>query len=245
MSPILACGDPVTVVDMSLRRVVEDLLGADGSGADRVAPGDDRASAALEAAGHGDLGAELYGEALVHFADTAPLEQAEALSTIVTEASAVPIDPELDPPTSEGETIDDVEPVTDGAEAPDLADEDPDVLDNDLIEAPNPAVDGAPAVDDRLDTDDVGVSGAARSTDGFGAGAAGDPAVDTPSDAFDRVGEDGADADLDGTTPLAVTPDPLDALDAASADGPGDADLLDDLDLVDDTGDEPDLLLDE
>ena len=97
MSPIPRSGTPGTVGDMRLRRVLEDLVGADGSGASDATPGSDAGRAALDAAGHGNLAPELMGEALVHYADAASLEVADALSPIVTAAGAVPFDPELDP----------------------------------------------------------------------------------------------------------------------------------------------------
>ena len=77
--------------------MLEDLVGDDGSGAPDAAPDSDAGRAALDTAGHGDLAPELMGEALVHYADAASLEVADALSPIVIAASAVPFDPELDP----------------------------------------------------------------------------------------------------------------------------------------------------
>ncbi len=244
MSPILACGDPVTVVDMSLRRVVEDLLGADGSGTDGLAPGDDRAAAALEAAGHGELEPELYGEALVHFADTAPLEQADVLSPIVTEASAVPIDPDLDPPTPVDATDDGVEPAVDGAGDPDPGDDDPDVLDSDSIDTGETALEEGTALD------------RGSESDGFGSGAGLDTVAGTPSDRADTIDEGGTDRTSLDARPgepdvalVADPPDPLDPLDPfdpTAAEGSDGAGLAEGLELVDEPDDiDPDLLLDE
>ena len=233
MSPILGAGDPVTVDDMSLRRVVEDLLGADGSGTEGLAPGDDRAAAALDAAGHGELEPELYGEALVHFADTAPLEQADALSPIVTGASAVPIDPDLDPPTPVGATDDEVAPGVDGAEdaqASDRGDEDPDAFDSDPIEGDDPAVAEGTVLD------------GGSESDGFGSGAELDPAAGAQSDST------ALDAHP-GEPDVAVVPDPFDPLDPfdpTADEGSDFAGLAEDLELVDEPDDvDPDLLLDE
>ena len=60
--------------------------------------GDDaaRADEALAASGHGDLPPDLVAEAVVNYADTAPVEVAEHLAPFVTAHSAVPTLDEVD-----------------------------------------------------------------------------------------------------------------------------------------------------
>ncbi|MGH1501962.1 MAG: hypothetical protein ACRBI6_00265 [Acidimicrobiales bacterium] len=78
---------------MTLRDAIEGLLG----------PTTQRPAAdALADEGHDSLGSDLFGTALGHYADTAPIEQADALAPIVTRTSSVPFEaddlPESDLP---------------------------------------------------------------------------------------------------------------------------------------------------
>ncbi len=71
-----------------LRDVFADLTGGSS------APGDSQEEL-LAAAGHPDLPGELAAEAVVNFADTAPVEVAEHLAQFVMAHSPVPLDPAL------------------------------------------------------------------------------------------------------------------------------------------------------
>jgi len=154
MSPIASTTGRVTVEAMSLRRVVDGLLGPDGSGASTAGPDADEARAALDADGHGELPSELYGEALVHFADATPLVQADALRPIVVEASAVPVDPELDP-IVEPDTESDIESW----------DADDPEADLDVDDSVDPDLDGAGL--DRADLDGADLGGESADPDAF------------------------------------------------------------------------------
>jgi hypothetical protein len=85
-----------------LKDVFADLLGGDGGG--RPDPG-----AALAAGGHPDLPPELVAEAVVSYADTAPVEVAEHLAPYVTQASGVPtVDPDSAAPEPDLRTLGDL-----------------------------------------------------------------------------------------------------------------------------------------
>ena len=62
---------------MTLRGVIQDLL-----------RGSDDAEAMLADDGYGDLPAEMFGQALSSYADTAPMAEADALSPVLTTLDA-------------------------------------------------------------------------------------------------------------------------------------------------------------
>lgn len=88
MSPICPMGWLTMVADVTLRDDVRAMLVGREPDADALGDG-----AGLDI---GDVPAELVGTALSHFADTAPLADADALAPIVTAASPIPFDAELD-----------------------------------------------------------------------------------------------------------------------------------------------------
>jgi hypothetical protein len=112
--------------------------------------GDDaaRAEEVLAASGHGDLPPDLVAEAVVNYADTAPVEIAEHLAPFVTANSAVP-------------TLDEVDGDADWsallATAPAVgADLDADLVPD--VDAPGATDDDAPGTDDAsVDDVDFGV----------------------------------------------------------------------------------------
>jgi len=81
---------------MRLRRLVDELVGTGALSTPDAAPDAIKTRDALDETGHLGLDPELFGEALVHYADTAAIEIADALAPIVTDASVVPFDRELD-----------------------------------------------------------------------------------------------------------------------------------------------------
>lgn len=70
--------------DVTLRDAIDGLLANPEPGVDP--------SAALAEAGFGDVSPELFGTALSHFADSAPLPAADALAPIVTRVGPVPFE---------------------------------------------------------------------------------------------------------------------------------------------------------
>ncbi len=135
-----------TLNDVTLRDAIDGLLSNTDPGADP--------SAALAEAGFGDVSAELFGTALTHFADAAPLPTADALAPIVTRVGPVPfeesdlpdadIEPGLDPFDLFAEVNPD--PSAFDGSAPELpsTDDDPSDLDVDTT-VDEPAL---PSVDD-------------------------------------------------------------------------------------------------
>lgn len=73
-----------TLTDVTLRDAIDGLLENSDPGVDP--------SAALAEAGFGDVSPELFGTALSHFADSAPLPTADALAPIVTRVGPVPFE---------------------------------------------------------------------------------------------------------------------------------------------------------
>lgn len=88
---------------MSIRDAIEQLLTgetlAEGQGGDPAA--------ILAEHGHQDVPTELFGTALVHFSDTAPLAQADALAPVVTRVSPIPFEEDDLPPLEGAEGIED------------------------------------------------------------------------------------------------------------------------------------------
>ncbi len=88
----------VYIDDVTLRDAIDGLLANPDSGVDP--------SSALAEAGFDDVPADLFGTALSHFADAAPLATADALAPVVTRVGPVPfeagdlpetdLDPQLD-----------------------------------------------------------------------------------------------------------------------------------------------------
>lgn len=73
-----------TVRFMSIRATISGLLAGDGELSDPAG--------ALEDAGYDNIPAEAFGTALTHFADTATLEEADALAPVVTLTGPVPFE---------------------------------------------------------------------------------------------------------------------------------------------------------
>lgn len=72
---------------MTIRNTITQLLSGDETGTAQPNPAE-----ALAESGFGDVPADLFGTALTHFSDTAPLPQADALAPIVTRAGPVPFE---------------------------------------------------------------------------------------------------------------------------------------------------------
>lgn len=86
---------------MTIRHAIDQLLtGETASGEATSDP-----ASVLSEQGFDDVPSELFGTALVHFSDTAPLEQADALAPVVTRVSPVPLE-ETDLPAVEGAEFD-------------------------------------------------------------------------------------------------------------------------------------------
>lgn len=75
---------------MTIRTAIEQLL----SGPLGFGDGSSDPAEALAEQGFGDVSGELFGTALEHFSDTAPLAQADALAPVVTRVSSVPYEAE-------------------------------------------------------------------------------------------------------------------------------------------------------
>jgi hypothetical protein len=187
-----------------LKDVFAELTGDDAARADEV----------LAAGGHGDLPPDLVAEAVVNYADTAPVEVAEHLAPFVTAHSAVPPLDEVDGEADWSALLASAPAVEADLDAdldPDLAPDAVDATDASDIDAP-----GTDDVDFGVGADDVSeIDFAVEADDDASLEAA--PVEDEPAapadDAYDEVGapidlsdvegvdDDGDDvdpADLDG-----------------------------------------------
>jgi hypothetical protein len=81
-----------------MRDAIDAMIDALGVGADP--------SAVLAEHGYGDLPPDTFSSALVHFADRAPLDVADALAPIVTRVSPVPFEAEDLPPSEADDLLD-------------------------------------------------------------------------------------------------------------------------------------------
>jgi hypothetical protein len=179
--------------------------------------GDDaaRAEEVLAASGHGDLPPDLVAEAVVNYADTAPVEIAEHLAPFVTANSAVP-------------TLDEVDGDADWsallATAPAVeADLDADLVAD--VDAPGATDDDAPGTDDASGTDDrSGTDDASVDDVDFGVGAEDASEIDVAAET-DRPDDD---ASLDDAPVEDGPAAPDDVYDEAGApidlSGPSDVD---------------------
>jgi hypothetical protein len=185
---------------MASARPLHELLGdLVGDGDAAHAHGDPEAY--LAAHGHPDLPPDLVAEAVVSYADTAPVDVAEHLAPYVTTHSAVPAD---EPPTDDWFGLITTAPTDDLATDPDIDDFSDDSVTPD--HHAGPALDfGTGSVDD-LDAP------AADDTDGA------DDSQDDASDDAPDTGQAPAWADLDADNAN------LDALDAADLDDDSDED---------------------
>jgi hypothetical protein len=197
-----------------LRDVFADLLG-DAGGA-RPDP-----AAALAAAGHPDLPPQLVAEAVVSYADTAPVEVAEHLAPYVTAHSGVPPVEEV----GAGEGDDDLAAAGDLGRLGELFATAPAVPDADL--------DGDLDSDREADLDapvagraeGLSTEGAAADLDGLAAGGAADDLPDGAT-AFDFGGGAGDTGAAGIHEPVDELPGPADAaaddgdVDGAAAGGP-------------------------
>lgn len=233
MSPIRAATSIDTVTAVTLRDDVRSLLAADGG-------------REPDASGLGDLPAELVGTVLGHFADTAPIDEATALSPVVMATSAVPFDPRLDgvgtitDPLGEVAAIEivDRDPVGDDGG---LDDTDPGWLDGVDAAGEHDVSDVGPLVDD-ADAPGAEDWGADGSSFGAGADRTGDPADEfAPVDEATSLhsGVDGA-ADVVDVEELV---DPVADLDATPVVHPDSFEIgLDDVDPMDDGFDDMDIV---
>ncbi len=120
---------------MTIRDAIDQLL--TGETTDQAAAPDP--ATVMADNGYGDVPSELFGTALVHFSDTAPLAQADALAPVVTRVSPIPFEEvDLTPLGDDGPV-----PDLDGSDpyalftsaAPQLADfDDPGINDNPEVE---------------------------------------------------------------------------------------------------------------
>lgn len=240
MSPIPVGPTPGTFGPMRLRRLVDELVGADGSGAPAADPDGGPSRDALAEHGHGELDPTLFGEALVHYADTAPIEVADALSPIVMSSSAVPFDPDLDPVTASDDPPPDADDAMGEQESSDddadvaREDVDPDAFD-DAGRDPT-EVDGTNDVRQPVpEPDEFGQGAQPTAGDGDPDGASVAHGDEHSGPAPDESEVDIADLDaFEPLDPLATSPweadespDDVDRLDDL---GDGAADDLDDLD---------------
>ena len=198
-----------------LKDVFAELTGDDAARADEV----------LAASGHGDLPPGLVAEAVVNYADTAPVEVAEHLAPFVTANSAVP-------------TLDEVDGDADWsvllATAPAVeADLDADLAPD--VDAPGATDDVAPGTDDApgtgaSGTDASGTDDASVDDVDFGVGAEDASALDV------AAGTDlpDGDASLDDAPVEHGPAVPDDVYDGAGA--PIDLSHLSDVDGADDDG---------
>jgi hypothetical protein len=188
--------------------MVDELVGTDAFRSSDVAINVSKSRAVLDEAGHLELDPDLYGEALVHYADTAPIEIADLLAPIVTDASVVPFDRELDPVGLSSARAD--------------ADIDPEEFDdNDLInEDQAGGISAAPSPEPMFEPGEVDED--FSSHEGFGAGAGAltgdapeesgddiDHALDAPDElAFDTT------SDEESTWAINELPDVLNEIDS-------------------------------
>ena len=205
---------------MTLRGVIQGLL-----------RGSDDAEAMLADEGYGDLPAEMFGQALSSYADTAPMDEADALSPVLTsidagDASDVFAVLEEQPPAldasggpaglgasvlginavDEALAAPETEPIDDvndfGTAAPDDADAlDGDTLDGDTLDGDT--LDGAIA--ESVPSDDIETAGAPEADDPFAA----DDLFETEAVA-DAAGEFAEESDFFETEPTATNEDPSD-----------------------------------
>lgn len=187
---------------MASARPLHELLGdLVGDGDAAHAHGDPEAY--LAAHGHPDLPADLVAEAVVSYADTAPVDVAEHLAPYVTTHSAVPAD---EPPTDDWFGLITTAPTDDLDTDPDIDDFSDDNVAPDHHDGPGLDF-GTGSVDD-LDAP------SADDTDGDTDGS-GDAPDDTSDDSPDAAqGPAWADLDADNAN--------LDALDSDDADDDSD-----------------------
>lgn len=190
---------------MTIRDAITQLLTGDNDGSVHQEPAD-----VLAQNGYEDVPAELFGTALSHFSDTAPLEQADALAPIVTRLSPVPFEEQDLPELPGGLDADSTEGldayslfqsaasggVLVGA-ADQLASEPSDGGESDLDDVDNDA-DGVETIDADTDTDATSETDA-DADEGFGTGTAGLEASDAEDQIDDALLED--DVDLDALAP--------------------------------------------
>jgi hypothetical protein len=207
-----------------LRDVFADLLGGDGA----ARPDPD---GLLAASGHADLPAHLVAEAVVNYADTAPVEVAEHLAPYVTAHSGVPVET----PPDDG-AVDDADPAG-WAEL--------------LATAPGD-VGTDPAGPDAGDLDGVVPSDYGALVGDSGMGVAADVSGDADvsgGDEWDEIDDDGDDLDGDGRTDDVAVLDfgggadatatglAFDGLSGAFDDGDGGLGLIESGDWTHDLGD--------
>jgi hypothetical protein len=186
----------------ALRDVFTDLIGQGGRSGD--------ASEVLRAGGHADLPDGLVAEAVVNFADTAPIEVGEHLARYVAAHSAVPQLGEVDEPVSwlEALTSAPVGPELDPGTELDAADLHQADLHQPAVDQPavdQPAVDQPAAVDPIHPASDSEI-------DGFGTGNLDhDPAAGLDATPRDTIAEldSAAEAHEIGPLDLPVPPHPV------------------------------------
>ncbi len=181
---------------MSIRDAIEQLL----TGETRPEGQGFGPAAVLAEHGYDDVPTELFGTALVHFSDTAPLAQADALAPVVTRVSPIPFEND-DLPPLEGHEMG--EEILDGSDPFALFESAPPVLKDlddlgemdlepDEFDEPNNETNDAPKASDVPDQTDSGEAS------GFGSGTRNaDVSDDDPSrDTNDEEYSDTDDASL-------------------------------------------------
>lgn len=216
-----------TVVGVTLRNVFHALMSGTTAADEPIG---DAVTGALEDAGMGDVSSEIVETALTHYADTAPLAEADVLAPLVTAVSHVPFDPDVDdlPRTDAAgeENSLDVEfddPVEDAESGPDAWDHDVDPMEGlDTGEADTGEADTPDKIDDAEQSVGQGLGAesapasnpSAAAIGDFGAGSEDeiDPAVASSEGGADIDTEAGPDSDPDimGLDNPVVAPDEFD-----------------------------------
>ena len=189
--------------------MIDAMLSARGAGID---PAD-----VLEQHGMGDLPADAFSSALLHFAERAPLDVADALAPVVTRFSPVPFGPDDLDPSPVDRVIDDGGDVFAALSGVDL--EPADVLANHLGDDPgdhgldDSDGDTGPGIDDHQpELHDVYDDGPTPPGDGFGDG-------HDHGDGLDA--DDGDPDDLDDFDARSPLDDAIDDFDHDARPGPG------------------------
>lgn len=182
---------------MTIRDAIDQLL----TGETPLGGGAADPSSVMAEHGYETVPTELFGTALVHFADTAPLEQAEALAPVVTRIGPIPLE-ESDLPESYGKLDPDAIEGDDAfalfAEAaPVVAEPHADGLETEADETGNLEIDALKADAETASDEDI------------------DP-EDIDIDKSDP--DDEGSVDTDSTEPSTVNTDPSTANDASTED---------------------------
>jgi hypothetical protein len=233
-----------TVVAVTLRNVFHALMSGTRTADEPIG---DAVAGALEDAGMGEVSPEIVETALTHYADTAPLAEADLLAPLVTAVSHVPFDPDIDDlPSSDApgdENALDVEfddPVEDANTDSDAWDHDVDPmesLDNAEDDTPDQVDDAEPNVGQGVGAESALASNLSAAPVGdFGAGS--EDRIE-PADVSNEIGVDlGTEVDTDtdfmGLDDSMVALDEFDGFRETSDDVASHESQITDADAVDD-----------